>query len=150
MEDTVLVSPEEYSMNLRPSVAIIRDITATDNGIVTVTGQRFYWPQMAKKETGGNWESGEARELFCSFDKSEFRADNVMHKCRVYFIPPNKKIPSSKEHPRFIVRKIYDAKSKKLFELLDTGYEDFRKHEIDVLVQKTITRIPDWEEEIGS
>ncbi|KVH91870.1 uncharacterized protein LOC112529564 [Cynara cardunculus var. scolymus] len=150
LEDTVLVSPEEYSMNLRPSVAIIRDITATEDGFVTVTGRRFYWPHMAEKEPGGTWESSEARELFYSFNKSEFRADNVMHKCRVHFIPPNKKIPSSKEHPGFIVRKIYDAKSKKLSELLDNDYEDFRKREIDVLVQKTVTRIPDWEEEIRS
>ncbi|KAI3505136.1 hypothetical protein L1887_27054 [Cichorium endivia] len=144
LEDTVLVSPEEHDIYTKPSVAIIKDIREASNGRITVTGRRLYRPEIAEKENGGNWESGEERELFYSFEEIEFAAEFVMHKCRVHFIPTNKTIPNVRKYPGFFVKMVYDAKSKKLCAILDAGYGDTRQHELFVLVQKTIDRIPNW------
>ncbi|KAI3681930.1 hypothetical protein L2E82_50239 [Cichorium intybus] len=144
LEDTVLVSPEEHDLYTKPSVAIIKDISEASNGRITVTGRRLYRPEIAEKENGGNWESGEERELFYSFEEIEFAAEFVMHKCRVHFVPPNKTIPNVRKYPGFFVKMVYDAKSKKLCAILDAGYGDTRQHELFVLVQKTIDRIPNW------
>lgn len=103
-----------------------------------MTGQVFYRPEITENENGENLKTSEARELFFSFDKAEFPSELVLHKCRVHFIPPNKNIPSAKEYPGFIVRKVYDSRSKELNDLTDSGYEDCKRHEIDFLVQKTI------------
>ncbi|XP_076887478.1 ASI1-immunoprecipitated protein 3-like [Bidens hawaiensis] len=127
---------------MKTSVAIIKDISATQDGRITVTGQRFYRLEVAVNKNGEKWESSESKELFYSFDKSEFLANNVMHKCRVHFIPPNKEIPCAKDQPGFIVRKIYDSKYKKLTELVDTCYDDAKQHEINLLLEKTIANAP--------
>ncbi|KAK9059293.1 hypothetical protein SSX86_021912 [Deinandra increscens subsp. villosa] len=142
LEDTVMVVPDEQNVNGKPSVAVIKDITATQDGRVTVTGQRFYRLEVAENENGEKWESSESRELFYSFDKTEFPADAVMHKCRVHFIPPNKEVPRAKDHPGFIVRKVYDSKYKEITELVDAGYDECKQQEINVLVKKTIAEIP--------
>ncbi|KAL8196241.1 hypothetical protein R6Q57_025241 [Mikania cordata] len=139
LEDTVLVV---QSMNTKPSVAIMKDISTTHDGRITVTGQRFYRLEFAENEEGVKWESTESRELFYSFDKAEFPADLVMHKCLVHFIPSNKEIPRAKDQPGFIVRKVYDSKYKELTELVDTGYDDCKQHQINVLLEKTIAKIP--------
>lgn len=128
-------------------VYVKQDITATQDGSITVTGQRFYRPELAEKENEENWKSSEARELFYSFDKDEFPAESVMHKCLVHFVPPNKKVPSAKDHPGFIVQKVYNSVSKRLNGLLDTGYEACQQNEINVLIQNTIYRIPNLEEQ---
>ncbi|XP_042751532.1 uncharacterized protein LOC111901090 [Lactuca sativa] len=141
-EDTVLVSPEEY--NMKPSVAIIKDIRETRDGRIMVTGRRFYRPEIAVNEDGGKWGSEEERELFYSFDEIEFAAESVMHKCRVHFVPPNKTIPNVREYPGFFVEKVYDAKLKRLCGIVDVGYGDNKQHELFGLVQKTIDRIPSW------
>ncbi|KAJ0937391.1 putative BAH domain-containing protein [Helianthus annuus] len=141
-EDVVLVVPDEVGINMKPSVAMIKDISATQDGMITVTGQRFYRLEVAVNENGKKWKSSESRELFYSFDKTEFSADLVLHKCRVHFIPPNKEIPRAKDHPGFIVRRVYDSKYKELTELLDTGYDDCKQHEINLLVEKTICQNP--------
>ncbi|CAH1453652.1 unnamed protein product [Lactuca virosa] len=142
LEDTVLVSPEEY--NMKPSVAIIKDIRETIDGRITVTGRKFYRPEFAEKENEGNWESRGERELFYSFEEIEFAAESVMHKCRVHFVPPNKTIPNVREYPGFFVEKAYDAKLKRVCGILDVGHGDSRQLELFVLVQKTIDRIPNW------
>jgi len=65
-----------------------------------------------------------------------------MHKCVVHFIPLRKKIPSRKQHPGFIVQKVYDTgPAKKLWNLTDKDYEDNKQQEIDLLVKKTMDRI---------
>nr|XP_043628819.1 uncharacterized protein LOC122600207 [Erigeron canadensis] len=145
LEDVVLVVPEGHRLDVKPSVAIIKDVTTIKNEGVTVTGQRLYRPETAKKENGDRWKSDEARELFYSFDKYEFPADNVMHKCQVHFVPSSKKIPSANNYPGFIVQKVYDSASKKLIDLTNTGYEEYKQHEIDVLIMKTLSRIPNLE-----
>ncbi|CAI9291180.1 unnamed protein product [Lactuca saligna] len=142
LEDTVLVSPEEY--NIKPSVAIIKDIRETRDGRIMVIGRRFYRPEIAEKEDGGKWGSEEETELFYSFDEIEFAAESVMHKCRVHFVPPNKTIPNAREYPGFFVEKVYDAKLKRLCGIVDVGYGDNKQHELFGLVQKTIDRIPSW------
>ncbi|KAF5816061.1 putative BAH domain-containing protein [Helianthus annuus] len=142
LEDVVLVVPDEVGINMKPSVAMIKDISATQDGMITVTGQRFYRLEVAVNENGKKWKSSESRELFYSFDKTEFSADLVLHKCRVHFIPPNKEIPRAKDQPGFIVRRVYDSKYKELTELVDTGYDDCKRHEINLLVEKTIVKIP--------
>lgn len=108
-----------------------------------VNGQWFYRPEEAEKKNGGNWQSSDTRELFYSFHRDEVPAESVMHKCVVHFIPANKQIPSRKEHPGFIVRKVYDTTDKRLFKLTDKDYEDHMQHEIDLLVQKTMSRLGD-------
>lgn len=120
-----------------------QDITETKNGSVLVNGQWFYRPEEAERKGGGSWQSNDTRELFYSFHKDEVPAESVMHKCVVHFIPANKQIPSRKMHPGFIVQKVYDTIMKRLFKLTDKDYEDSMQHEIDLLVQKTMSRLGD-------
>jgi hypothetical protein len=117
-----------------------QDITEND-GSLSVTGQWFYRPEEADKKRGGNWIASDTRELFYSFHIDDVPAESVMHKCVVHFIPLNKQIPSRKEHPGFIVQKVYDTVAKKLWNLTDKDYEDNKQQEIDLLVKKTMDRI---------
>ncbi|KAM7531262.1 hypothetical protein LguiB_034672 [Lonicera macranthoides] len=151
LEDPVLLVPEET--NQKPYVAIIKDITQTKDGNMMVLGQWFYRPEEAERKGGGNWQSRDTRELFYSFHRDEVPAESVMHKCVVHFIPLNKQIPKRKDHPGFIVQKVYDTEQRRLFKLTDKDYEDNKQHEIDLLVQKTFSRlgdVPDIETEDGS
>ncbi|KAK6158251.1 hypothetical protein DH2020_005565 [Rehmannia glutinosa] len=141
LEDPVLLVPERG--NQKPYVAIIKDIAKTCEGAMMVTGQWFYRPEEAEKKGGGNWQSRDTRELFYSFHRDEVPAESVMHKCVVHFIPLNKQIPRRKEHPGFIVQKVYDTEQRRLFKLTDKDYEDNKQHEIDLLVQKTLARLGD-------
>ncbi|XP_015688319.2 uncharacterized protein LOC102709893 isoform X2 [Oryza brachyantha] len=138
LEDPVLLTPEDSKE--KPYVAILKDITETE-GSLSVTGQWFYRPEEADKKGGGSWKASDTRELFYSFHFDDVPAESVMHKCVVHFIPQHKKIPSRKEHPGFIVQKVYDTVAKKLWNLTDKDYEDNKQHEIDLLVKKTIDRI---------
>ncbi|XP_052210351.1 uncharacterized protein LOC127813430 [Diospyros lotus] len=70
-------------------------------------------------------------------------AESVMHKCVVHFIPLNKQIPNRKQHPGFIVQKVYDTEQRRLFKLTDKDYEDTKQCELDELVQKTLARLGD-------
>ncbi|XP_062212360.1 protein REPRESSOR OF VERNALIZATION 1-like isoform X2 [Phragmites australis] len=145
IEDPVLLTPEDRSQ--KPYVAIVKDITETE-GSLNVTGQWFYRPEEADKKGGGSWIARDTRELFYSFHIDDVPAESVMHKCVVHFIPLRKQIPSRKQHPGFIVQKIYDAVEKKLWNLTDKDYEDNKQQEIDLLVKKTMDRIgelPDLE-----
>lgn len=125
------------------SIFCTQDIAQTREGAVMVTGQWFYRPEEAEKRGGGNWQSSDTRELFYSFHRDEVPAESVMHKCVVHFIPRNKQIPHRKQHPGFIVQKVYDTEQRKLFKLTDKDYEDNKQHEIDLLVQKTLARLGD-------
>nr|KYP38880.1 hypothetical protein KK1_039861 [Cajanus cajan] len=139
LEDPVLLVPEEKGQ--KPYVAIIKDITQGNNGNVIVTGQWFYRPEEAEKKSGGNWKSCDTRELFYSFHRDNVPAEAVMHKCAVHFIPLHKQLPKRKDHPGFIVQKVYDTVERKLWRLSDKDYEDIKQSEIDELVQKTLRRI---------
>lgn len=108
-----------------------------------VLGQWFYRPEEAEKKGGGNWQSQDTRELFYSFHRDECPAESVMHKCVVHFVPLHKQLPKRKEHPGFIVQKVYDTDGKKLWKLTDRDYEEDKQHEIDLLVQKTMRRLVD-------
>ncbi|KAJ0903617.1 putative BAH domain, transcription elongation factor S-II, central domain-containing protein [Helianthus annuus] len=143
LEDPVLLVPDPEGPNKKPYVAIIKDITETKDNSVMVTGQWFYRPEEAERKGGGNWQSNDTRELFYSFHRDEVPAESVMHKCVVHFIPAHKQIPSRKLHPGFIVQKVYDTIFKRLFKLTDKDYEDNMQHEIDLLVQKTMSRLGD-------
>ncbi|KAL2337239.1 hypothetical protein Fmac_011685 [Flemingia macrophylla] len=137
LEDPVLLVPEEKGQ--KPYVAIIKDIiTQGSNGNVTVTGQWFYRPEEAEKKGGGNWKSCDTRELFYSFHRDNVPAEAVMHKCVVHFVPLHKQLPKRKDHPGFIVQKVYDTVERKLWRLSDKDYEDVKQREIDELVQKTL------------
>jgi len=61
-----------------------------------------------------------------------------MQRCVVHFIPIHKQLPKRKQHPGFIVQKMYDPKEMKLWNLTD---KDNQHQEIDELVQKTIQRL---------
>ncbi|XP_059661790.1 protein REPRESSOR OF VERNALIZATION 1 [Cornus florida] len=141
LEDPVLLVPEET--NQKPYVAIIKDISRTKNGGLMVTGQWFYRPEEAEKRGGGNWQSRDTRELFYSFHRDEVPAESVMHRCVVHFIPLNKQIPRRKQHPGFIVQKVYDTEQRRLFKLTDKDYEDSKQNELDVLIHKTSSRLGD-------
>lgn len=108
-----------------------------------ILGQWFYRPEEAEKKGGGNWQSSDTRELFYSFHRDEVPAESVMHRCVVYFVPAHKQLPKRKNHPGFIVRKVYDTVEKKLWKLTDKDYEDSKQHEIDLLVEKTMSRLGD-------
>ena len=108
-----------------------------------VTGQWFYRPEEAERKGGGSWQSHDTRELFYSFHRDQVPAESVMHKCVVHFVPLHKQLPVRKQHPGFIVRKVYDTVEKKLWKLTDKDYEDSKQAEIDELVKKTMSRLGD-------
>ncbi|CAH8312299.1 unnamed protein product [Eruca vesicaria subsp. sativa] len=141
LEDPVLLVPEDKSQ--KPYVAIIKDITQTKDGSMMILGQWFYRPEEAEKKGGGNWQSSDTRELFYSFHRDEVPAESVMHKCVVYFVPAHKQLPKRKLNPGFVVRKVYDTVEKKLWKLTDKDYEDTKQHEIDLLVEKSMSRLGD-------
>ncbi|XP_010540863.1 PREDICTED: uncharacterized protein LOC104814493 [Tarenaya hassleriana] len=140
LEDPVLLVPEDK--NLKPYVAIIKDITQS-NGNMMILGQWFYRPEEAEKKGGGNWQPCDTRELFYSFHRDEVPAESAMHKCVVHFVPAHKQLPNRKQHPGFIVRKVYDTVERKLWKLTDTDYEDTKQGEINLLVDKTMLRLGD-------
>lgn len=130
----------------------MKDIAQLHNGNIMVTGQWFYRPEEAERKGGGSWQSRDTRELFYSFHRDVVPAESVMHKCVVHFVPIHKQLPSRKQHPGFIVQKVYDTVERKLWRLTDKDYEDNKQHEIDLLVQKTLARLgdlPDIEIEDG-
>ncbi|XVE64841.1 hypothetical protein DITRI_Ditri07aG0134400 [Diplodiscus trichospermus] len=141
LEDPVLLVPEDTEQ--KPYVAIIKDISQTKDGSIMVTGQWFYRPEEAERKGGGSWQSRDTRELFYSFHRDEVPAESVMHKCVVHFVPIHKQLPNRKQHPGFIVQKVYDTVERKLWKLTDKDYEDNKQHEIDLLVQKTLSRLGD-------
>ena len=106
-----------------------------------VTGQWFYRPEEAERKGGGSWQSCDTRELFYSFHRDDVPAESVMHKCVVHFVPIHKQLPNRKQHPGFIVQKVYDTVERKLWKLTDKDYEDNKQQEIDELVQKTLQRL---------
>ncbi|KAF2560892.1 hypothetical protein F2Q70_00017196 [Brassica cretica] len=109
-----------------------------DSGTVVL-----YRPEEAEKKGGGNWQSSDTRELFYSFHRDEVPAESVMHRCVVYFVPAHKQLPKRKVNPGFVVRKVYDTVEKKLWKLTDKDYEDTKQHEIDLLVEKSMSRLGD-------
>ncbi|GMJ10953.1 BAH domain-containing transcriptional regulator 1, ASI1-Immunoprecipitated Protein 3 [Hibiscus trionum] len=141
LEEPVLLVPEDQEQ--KPYVAIIKDISQTKDGSIMVTGQWFYRPEEAEKKGGGSWQSRDTRELFYSFHRDEVPAESVMHKCVVHFVPIHKQHPNRKQHPGFIVQRVYDTVERKLWKLTDKDYEDSKQHEIDLLVQKTLSRLGD-------
>ncbi|KAL5053009.1 hypothetical protein RYX36_033691 [Vicia faba] len=146
LEDPVLLVPE--GKDQKPYVAIIKEITQSLDGSLKITGQWFYRPDEAAKKGGGNWQSSDTRELFYSFHRDEVPAESVMHRCVVHFVPIHKQLPNRKEHPGFIVQKVYDTVEQKLWKLTDKDYEDSKQEEIDELVQKTfqcLGELPDIE-----
>ncbi|KAG9145120.1 hypothetical protein Leryth_008919 [Lithospermum erythrorhizon] len=150
LEDSVLLAPEGECQ--KPYVAIIKDISVDHKGSINVMRQWFYRPEEAEKRGGGHWQSHDVRELFYSFHRDEGPAETVMHKCVVHFIPLNKQIPCRTEHPGFIVQKVYCTERRTLFKLTDKDYEDNKQEEIDLLVQKTMSRLgdlPDIEHDEG-
>ncbi|KAF8096990.1 hypothetical protein N665_0297s0001 [Sinapis alba] len=146
LEDTVQLCPEENSM--MPYIAIIKDITKRNDGRMMILGQWFYRQEEAKKKDGGNWEVNDPRELFYSFHRNEVPVESVMHKCVVHFVPDHKQLPKRRDNPGFIVQKLYDTVDKKLWKLTDKVYEDAQQHEIDLFVDKSLSRLghlPDLE-----
>ncbi|KAK7307859.1 hypothetical protein VNO77_41283 [Canavalia gladiata] len=139
LEDPVLLVPEDTEQ--KPYVAIIKDISQSHSGSLLLTGQWFYRPEEAEKKGGGNWQSLDTRELFYSFHRDDVPAEAVMHKCVVHFVPIHKQLPNRKQHPGFIVQKVYDTVERKLWRLTDKDYEDVKQQEIDELVQKTLQRM---------
>lgn len=131
------------SSSLMHGLICFQDITQKLNGSMWVTGQWFYRPEEAERRGGGSWQSRDTRELFYSFHRDEVPAEAVMHKCVVHFIPLHKQLPSRKQHPGFIVQKVYDTVERKLWKLTDKDYEDNKQQEIDELVHKTVQRIGD-------
>ncbi|XP_056850359.1 uncharacterized protein LOC108824893 [Raphanus sativus] len=141
LEDSVLLYPDDNS--LEPYIAIIKDITQKQDGSMTILGQWFYCQEEAKKKDGGNWETNDTRELFYSFHRDEVPAESVMRRCVVYFVPAHKKLPKRKDKPCFIVRKVYDTIEKKLWKFTDKDYEVSKQHEIDLFVEKSMSRLGD-------
>ncbi|XP_024004509.1 uncharacterized protein LOC18028574 [Eutrema salsugineum] len=148
LEDSVLLIPEDVSR--KPYVAIIKDIYVQGKeGHVKLEVQWFYRPEDVEKKYV-KWESNDARDLFYSFHRDEVYAESVKHSCIVYFVPENMQIPDSKKHPGFIVQNVYNTIKKKLWKFTHDGFNKQQKHEINLLVAKTISRVgdlPDIEKE---
>ena len=126
---------------LIPEMFFCQDITQSLNETLMITGQWFYRPHEAEKERGGTWQSNETRELYYSFHQDDVPAESVKHTCVVHFVPIHKQLPNRKQHPGFIVQKVYDYIKMKLWNLTDKDYKDDKQKEIDELVQKTIQRL---------
>ncbi|KAF8099411.1 hypothetical protein N665_0244s0013 [Sinapis alba] len=141
LEESVMLNPEGNSQ--KPYIAIIKDITQKEDERMMILGQWFYRHEEAKKKNGGNWETNDTREVFYSFHFDEAPAESVMHRCVVYFIPPHKQLPKRKKNPGFVVRKVYDTDDKKLWKLTDKVYEVGKQYEIDLLLEKTMSRLGD-------
>ncbi|XP_013635750.1 PREDICTED: uncharacterized protein LOC106341559 [Brassica oleracea var. oleracea] len=100
----------------------------------------FYRQEDAKKKDGGNWVVNDTRELFYSFHRNEVPVESVMHRCLVNFVPDHKQLPRGRG---FIVRKVYDTVDKKLWKLTDKDYAVSQQREIDLLVDKSLSRLGD-------
>ncbi|XP_073127799.1 ASI1-immunoprecipitated protein 3-like [Henckelia pumila] len=125
LEDPVLLVPEKK--NQKPRVAIVKEIYQTFDGAIMVTTQRFYRPDEAEKDGGGNWPSLNMREVFYSFHRTEVPAESVMHKCAVHFIPLDKQIPPRKELPGFVFQKVYVTEGQMVYKLTDQNHEIYSK-----------------------
>nr|GMD76389.1 SWR1-complex protein 3-like [Ipomoea batatas] len=113
-------------------------VAKAEDGGNTSTPSRYFPDQQREHDgywtvvrTGANWPSRDTRELFYSFHRDEVPAESVMHK---FQIASNILVFSSKE---------YDTEQMNLFKLTDKDYEDNKQHEIDLLVQKTFSRLGD-------
>ncbi|KDO44610.1 hypothetical protein CISIN_1g0356271mg, partial [Citrus sinensis] len=95
----ILFSFTPEDTNQKPYAASIKDITQSRDGSMMVTGRWFYHPEEADRKGGGNWLSGDTRELFYSFHRDEIPVESVMHKCVVHFVPIHKHLPNHKQHP---------------------------------------------------
>ncbi|CAA7034544.1 unnamed protein product [Microthlaspi erraticum] len=149
LEDSVLVMGE--SADQKPYAAIIKDIYIKGKeGYMKLVVQWFYRPEDVDEEYLGKWESKGARDLFYSFHRDEVFAESVKHNCIVHFVPDNKKVPNRREHPGFIVQNLYDFVKKKLRKFTDNDFNKQQKHEIDILLAQTMSRVgdlPDIEKE---
>ncbi|CAH8380766.1 unnamed protein product [Eruca vesicaria subsp. sativa] len=141
LEDSVLLNQGDDSP--MPYVAIIKDITQKHNGRIRILVQWFYRQEEAKKKGGGYWKVNDKRGLFYSFHRGEAPAESVMHRCMVYFVPVRKQLPKRRDNPGFIVQKVYDTEEKKLRNLPDKDYEVAKQHEIDILVEKSMSLLGD-------
>ncbi|XP_056850267.1 uncharacterized protein LOC130499844 [Raphanus sativus] len=141
LEESVLLNVEGNI--LKPYIAIIKDITQKEDGRMVILGQWFYRQEEAKKKDGGNWETYDRRELFYSFHRDEFPAESVMHRCGVNYVPDHKQLPKWKAKRGFIVRRVYDTVEKKLWKFTDKVYEDSKQHEIDLFMEKSLSRLGD-------
>ncbi|OIV94912.1 hypothetical protein TanjilG_22109 [Lupinus angustifolius] len=139
LEDPVLLFPEDIAQ--KPYAAIIKDITQCQDGSVMMTGQWFYRPEEAPKHGGGFWKPIDTRELFYSFHQDEVPAESIMHKCVTHFVPAHKQLPNRKQHPGFIIQKVYDFEGRKLYRLSDMAFRDGKQEEINVLIERTLQRI---------
>ncbi|KAE9606564.1 putative BAH domain, transcription elongation factor S-II, central domain-containing protein [Lupinus albus] len=139
LEDPVLLFPEDIAQ--KPYAAIIKDITQCQDGSMMMIGQWFYRPEEAPKQGGGFWKPIDTRELFYSFHQDEVPAESIMHKCVTHFVPAHKQLPNRKQHPGFIIQKVYDFEGRKLYRLSDVDFRDGKQEEINVLIEKTLQRI---------
>ncbi|CAL0331990.1 unnamed protein product [Lupinus luteus] len=139
LEDPVLLFPEDIAQ--KPYAAIIKDITQCQDGSMMMTGQWFYRPEEAPKQGGGFWKPIDTRELFYSFHQDEVPVESIMHKCVTHFVPAHKQLPNRKQHPGFIIQKVYDFEGRKVYRLSDMAFRDGKQEEINVLIEKTLQRI---------
>ncbi|KAL1201628.1 ASI1-immunoprecipitated protein 3 [Cardamine amara subsp. amara] len=142
LEDTVVCHPEKATQ--RPYIAIIKDIYKQGKErYVKLEVNWFYRPEDLAKKYVRNWESKDSGDLVYSFHRDEVSAESVMHKCLVYFVPENEELPNPRASPDFIVRKFYDHIKKKLLNFSHRGFNVKQKDEINLLVEKTISRVGD-------
>ncbi|CDP09533.1 unnamed protein product [Coffea canephora] len=140
-EDLVLFVPEEQ--NQKPKMAIIKDIIETADRSMIVAGYMFYRPEEAELRNVRFEQPHGTREVFYSFHRDEFPAESVMHKCVAHFISLNQQIPPRIQYLGFIVQWVYNTRKRRLFELTHKHYSDNKRKEIDLLIQKTKSRLED-------
>ncbi|KMZ58626.1 hypothetical protein ZOSMA_75G00590 [Zostera marina] len=137
--DSVLVI---VNVREKPYVGIIKDVTKEVDNSVMVNVQWFYRPEKTERKGGGCWKSQNTHEVFYTTHCDNVKAESVLHKCVVHFVPLNKELPVRSKHPGLIVRRVYDAVEKKLWDMTHyKGDGDGAQIEIDSLIQKTRERL---------
>ncbi|CAN8325660.1 unnamed protein product [Cochlearia groenlandica] len=141
LEDSVLLVPEDAKRE--PYAAIIKDIYAQGKeGYVKIDVQWFYRLEDVDKKHLRNFDNKDSRNIFYSFhhDKEVF-AESVVDACVVHFVPENKQVPNREDHDGFIVQRVYNFAIKKLCKFTSNSFNKQQKHDIDLLVAKTVSRI---------
>lgn len=120
----------------------MQDVTKEVDNSVMVNVQWFYRPEKTERKGGGCWKSQNTHEVFYTTHCDNVKAESVLHKCVVHFVPLNKELPVRSKHPGLIVRRVYDAVENKLWDMTHyKGDGDGAQIEIDSLIQKTRERL---------
>ncbi|CAM8941108.1 unnamed protein product [Rhodiola kirilowii] len=120
LEDAVMLAPEDGE--LRPGVAIIKEIRQAVNGKISVILRWLYRPEEVNIKDDPRWLLYNTRELLLTDHKEEVPVATILYKCVVHFLPSHKQLPNRRVHPGFVVQHFYDHLKQRVFGITDEGY----------------------------